>query len=675
MSRLQQDVNLTEEEEMRRLEDGADTVPSLLGEARATYTPRPTVPGFDPGALGTLLFYSNRLEWTPDDASKKTLELDVKFLAAVKSSKAGSNAKLLIEPRQREGESKQQHVFDMTNEADLPGSLAARDQLRDTIEGILRANGSSSGGGGGGGRGGGGNGGGGGNSGGRGRPAGRGGSARGNGGGGSGGGSNAAGGSNPSAPSPVAGAKRPIPQPSDPPSSRAAKTSPSASEPKAAAAAAPKGTAGGSGGSGGSSAPVVPSGDGLSIGETEAAEEMMQSKPEVRKLYDELVVRAQALTPAEFWSQRRHLLYASSQQRGFSTRAPDEAERASAHEANVAAEREAAAAAAGGRLEGEGGGAQVKMRVTVAMKQRIFKDYPDVHRLFLELVPQQMAERVFWLRYFRSRTKQQNAAAGRAAAGAGGDEPGGDRAFSEATTRRKKVNATSQYPDTNLAAEEMASTSHGGGYGLAEPAAAVIGASNSELLREKPSERTERERREQEYNSHGRLVVDGISVIGRAAVGETRGEEVRRSWIELPDLREESNPAVLPLPAHLSQAGAQASADAAAAVAGASAGGGGGSSVKEEEMGGARQVESAECAAWIRETYVPRLLSTPLAMPDGAAVHAVVTGIAKPDTSWEERMKREAVARPMKLNAKLEQPLIEKQARGHTPPRPLSFLL
>ena len=36
---------------------------------------------------------------------------------------------------------------------------------------------------------------------------------------------------------------------------------------------------------------------------------------------------------------------------------------------------------------------QVSVRLTVAMKHRIFEDYPDVHRLFLELVPDKLPER------------------------------------------------------------------------------------------------------------------------------------------------------------------------------------------------------------------------------------------------------------------------------------------
>ena len=78
------------------------------------------------------------------------------------------------------------------------------------------------------------------------------------------------------------------------------------------------------------------------------------------------------------------------------------------------------------------------------------------------------------MRYYRSRTRQQNAAAGRT----GSDEQGSEAApieledkLTEAYTRPRKVDpkAVSTHPDTNLAQEEISADIHGGGYGLAEP--------------------------------------------------------------------------------------------------------------------------------------------------------------------------------------------------------------
>ena len=78
------------------------------------------------------------------------------------------------------------------------------------------------------------------------------------------------------------------------------------------------------------------------------------------------------------------------------------------------------------------------------------------------------------MRYYRSRTRQQNAAAGRT----GSDEQGSEGApieledkLTEAYTRPRKVDpkAVSTHPDTNLAQEEISADIHGGGYGLAEP--------------------------------------------------------------------------------------------------------------------------------------------------------------------------------------------------------------
>ena len=93
------------------------------------------------------------------------------------------------------------------------------------------------------------------------------------------------------------------------------------------------------------------------------------------------------VSPAEFWAHRRSELYAAAQQQGFTSRQPDADEKARAAEASVQAEREAAAAAAAGGAGsgGSGGRTQVSVRLTPAMKHRIFADYPDVHQLFLQV--------------------------------------------------------------------------------------------------------------------------------------------------------------------------------------------------------------------------------------------------------------------------------------------------
>ena len=60
-SRLESDVNLTEEEELRRLESGAaESVPDLLCTARAILQEAN-------GGVGTLNVFSERFEWDPDD--------------------------------------------------------------------------------------------------------------------------------------------------------------------------------------------------------------------------------------------------------------------------------------------------------------------------------------------------------------------------------------------------------------------------------------------------------------------------------------------------------------------------------------------------------------------------------------------------------------------------------
>ena len=97
-ARLARDVNLDEEAELRRLEDGADDATALYCEARCTHTPQPPLGEFKAGILGTLKLYADRLEWTPDTAGERALEIDVGFVDKVQSSKAGSpNAKMLVQ--------------------------------------------------------------------------------------------------------------------------------------------------------------------------------------------------------------------------------------------------------------------------------------------------------------------------------------------------------------------------------------------------------------------------------------------------------------------------------------------------------------------------------------------------------------------------------------------------
>ena len=105
----------------------------------------------------------------------------------------------------------------------------------------------------------------------------------------------------------------------------------------------------------------------------------------------------------------------------------------------------------------------VHVRLTVAMKHRIFADYPQVHKLFLEMVPHEIPEMNFWKRYFRSKTKHQNVAQG----GGGAED---DKQFLEASRSKPAaaaVLASRAYPDTNLASEEISSSFHSGSCSLA----------------------------------------------------------------------------------------------------------------------------------------------------------------------------------------------------------------
>ena len=242
---------------------------------------------------------------------------------------------------------------------------------------------------------------------------------------------------------------------------------------------------------------------------------------------------------------------------------------------------------------------QVSFRLTGAMKLRIFEEFPDVHALFLQKVPHELPEATFWSRYFRSRSAQKQQLAGRAAvgggsggsgAGAGGGGGAGEGgsaadALFSSTSRRSAIapDARRQYPDTSaIAGEDLPSLLPSrGGYGLAEPGLATIGASGGELHRERPAERSERERREREYNHHGRTVLWGTGAAPAAMTGvsaatmwEARTAEARTAWTRLDDLDEVRSPSLAPLPPGLRAAGPRlaAAADAAATAAAVAAG-------------------------------------------------------------------------------------------------------
>ena len=283
------------------------------------------------------------------------------------------------------------------------------------------------------------------------------------------------------------------------------------------------------------------------------------------------------------------------------------------------------------------------------MKLRIFEEFPDVHALFLQKVPHELPEATFWSRYFRSRSAQKQQLAGRAAvgggsggsgAGAGGGGGAGEGgsaadALFSSTSRRSAIapDARRQYPDTSaIAGEDLPSLLPSrGGYGLAEPGLATIGASGGELHRERPAERSERERREREYNHHGRTVLWGTGAAPAAMTGvsaatmwEARTAEARTAWTRLDDLDEVRSPSLAPLPPGLWAAGPRlaAAADAAATAAAVAAG------APPAPDPASRAASRARLAGWLRQSWVLSVMARPLQRPakeDAMAVCAAVT--------------------------------------------------
>ena len=691
-ARLESDVNLDEEEELRRAESGLG--PRGASTRELLFEHAATVKG---QGEGTIFVFPTHLEWTADNKPEPDITVPVadmlNFQATKPETKKSAKLKMIL----KEGKGGP-HIFDLSGGVYVSTMFSTLYHLRDLLVGLQTGNSAAS-------------------------LASHGAAAP-----------SVASSSGPRASvSPVpaaAGSKRPLAQ-SDgaaggmlPPAKRpAAPVAPTAPAAPASSAAAPSRA----------SQPPAPRArdDGMTIAEREMAEAVMRSDPEVRRLFEELVTKAGALTPAEFWAQRRGAMYAAAQQQGFATRPFDETQRKETVERIRTAETEAAAAAAAeGSTNGSAGAAAaaaaagrstVHMRLTVAMKHRIFADYPDIHQMFLEVVPHQMPERTFWMRYFRSKTRNQNAAmlnlgGGAAVAGASGSASGGqggqgtsaggssdaDAMFLNTGARAKPPRV---FPDTNLEAEEVPSSFHSGGYGLAEPAAAVVGFSASELRREKASERGERERRDREYNSHGRVVIDGVdsgaggagggggggggvprggaaSAAASSAAGgvsSVRRGEARKAWVALPDLQEEAPVAFAPLPGKLQARGPGGGGAAVAAggaapkppkpsgdAAGSSDGGGAAS-----EGAGAAAVDTvasrAALAAWLRTSYVPSRKAQPLPVPDAADVLAVCTGAAapmKPPAGSASAGASAGAGAAQFLPPKIEALLTEKQERA-----------
>ena len=144
-SRLERDVNLTEEEELRRLESGAadDEPPAdLLCTARAVRSG---------SGLGTLSLFSDRFEFTPDDPAGALVRVELRQVQRLQLPKPGvqkAKLKIVLKPAGGADEGGA-HIFDFTSSSDLSGSIwmAQRDLICDSLEGRLRALGLVTGGG------------------------------------------------------------------------------------------------------------------------------------------------------------------------------------------------------------------------------------------------------------------------------------------------------------------------------------------------------------------------------------------------------------------------------------------------------------------------------------------------------------------------------------------------
>ena len=141
-SRLESDVNLTEEEELRRLESGAaESAPDLLCTARAILQEAN-------GGVGTLNVFSERFEWDPDDQAAAFVCHNLSDVHSHQSNKAEApTAKLKITFKPLPGAQAKSITLNFTTSpGDLSASKAQRDLIRDTLEGRLKALGLKTGG-------------------------------------------------------------------------------------------------------------------------------------------------------------------------------------------------------------------------------------------------------------------------------------------------------------------------------------------------------------------------------------------------------------------------------------------------------------------------------------------------------------------------------------------------
>eukprot|EP00897_Mesotaenium_endlicherianum_P003253 jgi/Mesen1/2956/ME000176S01996 len=131
---------------------------------------------------------------------------------------------------------------------------------------------------------------------------------------------------------------------------------------------------------------LPPGSDKLDSKEALRRQQILQADPKLRKLFQDLVMGG-AITEAEFWAARKHLLEGKG-----SDKKRKQQQRTGIASAMLADVRGVA----------DGRSNKVTFNLTPAIIHQIFAEKPAVQKAFLDCVPAKMSEKEFWTKYCRA---------------------------------------------------------------------------------------------------------------------------------------------------------------------------------------------------------------------------------------------------------------------------------
>jgi hypothetical protein len=125
----------------------------------------------------------------------------------------------------------------------------------------------------------------------------------------------------------------------------------------------------------------------LSDLEIQSRQKLLQENPQWRQLHLNLVIKQKLLTEQEFWQDRQEILnqqhFLSTQRKGLSS--------------VILAD-----------IKPTGEGKEIKYSLNGDIIHSIFIHYPQVHKAYLDNVPDKQSEKEFWEKYFSSKYFHRN---------------------------------------------------------------------------------------------------------------------------------------------------------------------------------------------------------------------------------------------------------------------------